>query len=302
MMAHPPGENWYVANWKRGRRFPKPARNAKALGDKIEACHNGVPSRMAYIFFTSYSRINASNEADAKLVHDFVNALRDEVRQLIPNHPQDEISFLDTSSIETGESWSDELAIAIASSKVCIALYSQAYFSSKWCGKEYKAFLNRLHEWTRRGQREGPIAIIPVLWMKPYVLPPSATPIQFSDASLPREYSEYGLRTLMRLESFRDKYRQVVTALAIRLLDAMNRPGLPMLEHLDLSAVPSAWDEDVAKDPDSHKSGSISKTCFVFLSPRGWNWIPYADAKETIGALAQQISGLGAAHKENVHF
>jgi hypothetical protein len=73
----------------------------------------------------------------------------------------------------------------------------------------------------------------------------------------------------------------------------------PLPPGFDLESVPSAWEASIAADPDSHKEGSISKTCFVFLSKFGWDWIPYQDRAERIGALAQKITGeLGVRYEE----
>lgn len=67
----------------------------------------------------------------------------------------------------------------------------------------------------------------------------------------------------------------------------------------DLESVPSAWEAAIAANPQSHKEGSISKTCFVFLSKPGWDWILYQDRAEKIGALAQKITGeLGLRYEE----
>jgi hypothetical protein len=90
-----------------------------------------------------------------------------------------------------------------------------------------------------------------------------------------------------------------IDALSYRIVAAKEAQSLMPLESLDSDEIPSAWEQAVAADPLSHTRGSISKTCFVFLSQKGWDWQPYPDPRPEIGALAQRISGeLGLRYEE----
>lgn len=62
--------------------------------------------------------------------------------------------------------------------------------------------------------------------------------------------------------------------------------------------MPSVWDLATSRDPSSHKKGSITKTCFVYAAPDGWDWKPYEN-EVSIGALSQEIAGkLGLKYEE----
>jgi hypothetical protein len=93
-------------------------------------------------------------------------------------------------------------------------------------------------------------------------------------------------------------FHLIVTALAHRIVVAIQANALPALNQLNLNGVVSAWDAAANADPASHKKGGITKTCFVFAASQGWDWKPYAD-EPAIGALAQTVSGqLGLKYEE----
>jgi hypothetical protein len=94
------------------------------------------------------------------------------------------------------------------------------------------------------------------------------------------------LRTLYLLQ-----YERSLDALAASIIMQVKTQSLQPLKDLDFDAVESAWEVAAAKDPQSHTEGNISKTCFVFVSAKGWDWVPYDGTPAEIGALAQKISG-----------
>jgi TIR domain-containing protein len=252
---------------------------------------------MPYVFFTSYARDNAKHPPDAELLRRFISDLSAEVSQKMAGTPNNEVGFFDQSDIETGAMWSSELAEALGTSRLGLALYSPSYFNRQWCGKEFKVLLDRRAAAVASGSPAE--SILPVLWMPTPTLPASAEAIQYKDDSFPSEYSNLGLRQLMRLNGLNAAYYQFLAALAARIVALTGRSQLPPLHDLDLSSVPSAWDETAAADPNSHTAGAISKTCFIFLAQSGWHWEPFPESKEKIGAIAQQVSGsLGLQYEE----
>jgi hypothetical protein len=106
---------------------------------------------------------------------------------------------------------------------------------------------------------------------------------------------------LQRLKAaYPDKYELALLALADRIVEEAKAERLKPLHDLDFEKITSAWEVSAANDPQSHTRGNISKTCFVFVAGRGWDWIPYDDGTPAqIGALAQKISGeLGLKYEE----
>jgi uncharacterized membrane protein YgcG len=246
------------------------------------------------VFFVSYARLDTEYEAHRKYMRTFIDDLGAAVATKLAR-TREGICFFDESSIETGFPWRVELAEALKTVPVGVALCSPSYSASQWCGKEFQVFLDRAGGTVAQ---TGPTAIVPVLWYECQTLPAAVRDIQYKDDAFPAEYKGAGLRQLVSLKSYEDSYKFSVEVLAKRIVAAAAR-GLPPIATLDLERVPSAWDRAVAEDPGSHKEGAIAKTCFVFLSSRGWDWQPYPEREKKIGAIAQQISGdLGLRYEE----
>jgi hypothetical protein len=249
------------------------------------------------VFFVSYARNDTDYEPFRRDMKKFIEDLsaRVAVKMAVPRAG---IYFFDESSIETGTIWRSELSEALKGAKVGVTLYSPSYFTSKWCGKEFQVFLERAAANAIAPQR--PVGIVPVLWAKCTTLPPSVEQIQYKHAGFPPEYAEVGVQQLLSLKVYSDQYVLAVEGIADAIVVAA-KSGLGPAVNLDLEKTPSAWDRSSDADPESHKEGSIAKTCFVFISKRGWDWQPYPEKRKTIGAMAQQISGdLGLRYEEIV--
>jgi hypothetical protein len=244
------------------------------------------------VFFVSYARADAEYQPDREDLNKFVEDLSARVARKLPT-PREGVRFFDSSSIETGEVWSDQLADALMKSKVGVALYTPSYFTRRWCGKEFQVFLNR------RQAVQNASGIVPVLWMKCTTLPSAVDKFQYKDAAFPAEYAQVGMQQLLRLKAvYADKYELALEAVAERIVAAAAQ-SLKPLAALDFDNLRSAWEESVEANPQSHKEGSVSKTCFVFVSRQGWDWQPYPVLDRKIGAVAQQISGeLGLRYEE----
>jgi TIR domain len=253
---------------------------------------------MAYVAFVSYSRLNVRYPEDASLVRRLVRDLEADLTQ----HPQilgnDDVCFFDTTNIETGTDWNEELSDAVARSRLAVALFSPSYFTSVWCGREFQVFLDR-----RRAVvgTPPPVAIIPVIWMRHNQVPDAANVFQDTDDAIPSspfpaDYRQVGLRQIMLLNS-ESQYTQARIALGARILKVAQDPRLPELPQVDLRNYGSAW----AAPPTSVArpvSDSVTKTYFVFLSNSGWHWRPYPEQK-SVGAMAQQITGdIGVQYEE----
>ena len=104
-----------------------------------------------------------------------------------------------------------------------VALYSNEYFSSEHCGKEWGAFAKRIEaDRMLRGGRAQ--AIIPVLWqpVSEDALPACARDLRAPPLKLGPAYSKYGLNYLLRhLPEYRGEYEAVVRSLARRIMDVV---------------------------------------------------------------------------------
>jgi hypothetical protein len=251
-----------------------------------------------YLFFVSYARANAAHPENAALLQRFVTDLTSDVAEnqqaqlLLKDF---DLAFFDRSDIEVGTTWAEELRYGLEACLVALSIYSPNYFTSSWCGKEFQVFWERCSQ-AQQGAPPARTPIVPVWWINSQP-PKCAATIQYEDGQLPQDYRELGLRQLMRLNLTAD-YWKTLAVLAERVSAAAVAATLPQAS-LNFDSVTSAWEVENLVKPQSHSSGSISKTCFIYVARDGWHWQPYPETKEKIGAIAQTISGqLGLQYEE----
>jgi hypothetical protein len=195
---------------------------------------------MGKLLFTSY----ASHNRDQYLER-FVQELGKEVAQLLAQMAPEDVVFIDRTGIKTGNDWVQQLSLAVSSCRVCVAICSPAFAASRYCGKEVRVFLDRLANWLLVPQNaqvaERPI--FPIVWIagpQPSVL----APFQHKDGDFPPAYDTEGLRTMYRLRKYANPRAELVTKLARRIVDALNKVNLPdggAIPHFD--HIPSAFHE-----------------------------------------------------------
>src|SRR5215469_5910713 len=165
------------------------------------------------VFFVSYARADSEHPPDREDLTKFVTDLGARVARQLPT-PFKGVSFFDASSIETGQAWSNELVDALMKSRVGVALYTPNYFTRRWCGLEFQAFLSRLQA------ADGATGIVPVLWMK-CTPTPVASQFQYKDGAFPSEYAQVGMQQLLRLTTvYADKYQLALGVIADRIVAA----------------------------------------------------------------------------------
>jgi hypothetical protein len=265
-------------------KFGQVLNDSTLLSGRLDASMS-EPMKKA-LFFISYARNDADYEPDRMQMKRFVEDLSVRVARIL-GVSREGICYFDEGSIQTGTFWHSHLSEAAGTIPVAVTLYSPSYFASPWCGKEFAVFNSRAH--FDPAAPKVPSGIVPVRWMNCRSLPSVAAAIQYSHDAFPSEYIEVGLERLLTLKVYGDCYQLSVDAIANSVVSSM-QPGLQPDYSIDLEKVISAWDLDTSADPDSHKKGGITKTCFVFASEEGWAWTPYPGQGKKIGAMAQKIS------------
>src|SRR5436190_8436787 len=107
--------------------------------------------------------------------------------------------FLDTTDIEPGDSWPDDLREALRTARAFVPILSPTYFDRLYCGKEWAVFSQRLSSQAGFRARRGLQLIQPVLFVRPEDLNPKpkvVVPIQYMSDRYPALYGERGLRYL----------------------------------------------------------------------------------------------------------
>ena len=160
------------------------------------------------LFFLSYAHagegLRRPSDRNAWFA-DFFDELSENVGQLIGRRTGSDPGYMDQ-SIPDGDHWTDRLLQAVGTCQVFVALLSEPYITSPWCGMEWHAFSQRTVI-PRPGGADGQTAIIPVIWA-PFDrngAPRAVRAVQwFSPDGLPNitaEYRQHGIFGLMRMES-----------------------------------------------------------------------------------------------------
>lgn len=275
-------------------------------------------------FFLSYARRDAVGNPYLKRFHDQLATEVGRVAGLPSSVGAEDIGFLDVEGIEPGHQWPDTLARALQGSRTMLCLYSRAYFSSEYCGREVQVFRDRLaaHAAAHPADPVPPL-MIPVLWSRPEptAVPPALASTQHSHESFGAVYAREGLYQLMSLSKYRDHYRELLVSLAetiVRAADAQPLAELPDLPHLE--HVKSAFSSSTGTTGGArgHGTGAVGPGTarFVFVAARrgeldvlgapedvygpegGRDWCPYAPTEPTpVGVVSQRVAAL-----ENVFY
>ena len=125
--------------------------------------------------FISYRR--TSNEGQDPWVDNFCDSVRSSLRDLVG----DVQMWRDTSELRAGSAWRPEIADAVDTAGIFLAVISRTYFDSDECRKELDRFLGRLKSAEGGGVVGGGRKLLPI-----FKHPPKP------DQALPRELAEIG--------------------------------------------------------------------------------------------------------------
>lgn len=178
------------------------------------------PDPVAPLFFVSHataygnSRDVQPSEPNAPFSI-FFDHLSQDVGQLAARQAGKDPGFLDR-GMHAGVPWETEILEAVGRCQVLVALVSDPFAKSEWCGMEWDAFARR-RTWRREGGVlvPSPKCILPVVWANPNPAVPSvvAKQQQFVPSGLGPVYLRdgvYGMYTTGQ----RDAYRTTVWRLA----------------------------------------------------------------------------------------
>jgi hypothetical protein len=194
--------------------------SALAMGEVGSLPRPGRPDAQTP-FFISYAHTGPESDAMAKRLY---HALLGHIQTLVHVPVGTALGFFDQDGIDPAVLWDDELAHALGTCQVMVALLSPPYLNRAWCGKEWHAFTQREKE-PRPGGSGSPnlSPILPVRWAPiPYALPDVVTRHQFFTATnttkqpnLAKEYEEDGVYRL--LEDDKDASGTIIWQLAKRI-------------------------------------------------------------------------------------
>jgi FxsC-like protein len=186
-----------------------------------------------YLFFLSYARRDAKGDP---WLRQFYDSLVRDVGRKCADVKESDIGFFDEEGIETGNEWPWRLADALQKSKVFVCLYSNAYFKSEYCGKEFQIFRSRLDSYRKTHAGIAPGLILPVLWdpiRTAEQLPEAVADIQYQHADLGELYAKEGLAYLIRTKK-KAEYQEFMMKFAEQIANASkhNLPPLPAFPNI----------------------------------------------------------------------
>jgi len=228
-------------------------------------------------FFLSYARNDRENDKQ-NCISRFYDDLDAGVRRL-KNIREGAAGFFDGQSIQQGDDWSNALGNSLNNCRVLLCMYSTAYFSSQYCGKEWQVFNTRLES---AYPKSHPPLILPILldapeFIKP--LPKAVSKIQYMDDDYPETYRNEGLIYLMVRNNQRDIYQDFLQACVEKLIKAANAYPLAALDNLpEFNKISSAFHTPPA-------SSGLARKAPVNVGPRYAEFIYVAAQRAEIEQL-----------------
>ncbi len=257
-------------------------------------------------FFMSYAHTPRHDPADPDPDEDvvkFYNELCKYILNFCALPAGRRVGFMDH-DLRPGNVWPWNLSRALATCRVFVPLYSQRFFTSAECGKEWWAFSVRMAHQAAREAR--PIeAIVPVIWtpVDASSLPEAARMIQFNHRDLGQLYATEGLFTLSQLNGdaeYNAAYRRAVLGLARRIVNVAQHLQVESWQPRDYATLENAFGSAQASGPgerrlritvvapSSHELPNGRGGSSYGRSPLDWN--PYLP--DCLRPLADHVSDL----------
>jgi FxsC-like protein len=256
---------------------------------------------MAPWFFLSYSR---RDDVSGRFVRIFYEKLADAVLQklgLAANVKREEAGFFDQ-QFEPGEYWPEKISEALRTCRTFVCLMSRSYIRSRYCGKEFTIFQERLSNLEPK-----PPLILPLVWDWPdqvrAELPKVFEPIQIPFDAPQKNYGKFGLFSLVRNR----RCDEFVDLFARRLVTAAE--NFPLSEAGSIQ--PLAGVESAFHNPSDKARLGVGPNAanFIFIAGRqsdflgvrkftdsygregGHDWRPYhPQIKEEIGKVSEMVA------------
>ena len=149
--------------------------------------------------------------------------------------------FLDR-GMRAGVDWEREILTAVGTCQVLVALVSEPFAKSTWCGWEWDAF-SRRRTWRRadRVQMPGPMCILPVVWA-PNPEVPTPKVVSSTQLFIPKPMSEepsgqlgpryqkegiYGLHIAGQQAAYRGTVWRLAQEISHLIVPYWVEPGVP---------------------------------------------------------------------------
>jgi len=196
---------------------PAPSSPTGSSSGATPARPGGGPAAVPHFFFTSYVHpVDEDDDWSGRFHEDLLRQLRQRASRRPPA-----TAFIDR-QMPAGVRWGPELRDAARTAHVMIALLSDDYFGSSWCGREFAIFDARAKLTAAAGGTQ--VGIIPIRWV-PFSMekaPECVAEYQIATMNLGPRYEGIALLDLMQSEE--SQYRRFLNNLAYRIIEVAGSP------------------------------------------------------------------------------
>jgi FxsC-like protein len=243
-------------------------------------------------FVVSYAHLpEIADDPGDEWVRAFFGDLEAAVRRFASVRSRPIHGFFDQ-RLPVGLDWKTSLTQALATTQVFVPLYSVDYRAKSQPGREWACFHQRVKD---AGLPDPEPRFMPVLWTP---LPANQDlPWLHKAVALGRDvpgYEKNGLWPMLRIKSYRDSYRAVVSLLARRIVMLAEKSPIRPSEVPDIDETPSAF------SIDSPLAAFIIETAVTAgraaenepseTSANGEGWRPFPGQEQPLTQLAGQFA------------
>lgn len=203
---------------------------------------SGRPGMPAPYFFLSYAHSDPlagyPQPNPDHLVKKFFKDLTEAVKSHSSRRASLVSGFFDQ-EVPAGSDLKKLLTDALSTAQVFVPLYSAGYLMKSWPGRELACFKQRVKD---AGLANPVRRFVPVLWTP---VPPAQDPPglreALSQAVAEPDYTENGLRMLLKIGSYHDAYAAIVNALARQIVELAESAPIAAAEVPDIDEVKSEF-------------------------------------------------------------
>lgn len=211
------------------------------------------PDPVAPVFFVSHATAHDGADGPTEpntVFAEFVRALDEDLNHMMARRAGANPGFIDR-RLRAGSNWEREILSAIGTCQVLVALISEPFSKSMWCGMEWHAFTSR-RTWRRSdgALMEESQCALPVLWtVNPAdEYPPTISrhqrfrPRPTSQSPLDQLYLREGIYGMYRAEY--DAYRSTVWRIAQEIQQLVGQYWVEPLVPADSSSLINVFAEE----------------------------------------------------------
>lgn len=262
---------------------------------RMTADRDTLESSSAYhpYFVVSYAHLPeiADDPGDDERVRAFFGDLEAAVRRYASVRSRPLHGFFDQ-QIPVGSDWKTSLTEALGTTQVFVPLYSVDYRARSLPGREWACFHQRVKH---AGLADPESRFVPVLWTP---LPGNQYLPGLDEAlDLARDvpgYAKNGLWPMLRIKSYRDSYRAVVSLLARKIVLLAEESPIRPSEVPDIDETPSAFSIDsplaVFIIETAVPAGRAAQNEPSETSASGEGWRPFPGQEQPLTRLAGQFA------------